>query len=480
MAQILTFNFKILFFQNSHLSRISNHYSIVICTEPPNLLNPSSSLFSPKTKKKKKKKTRVLFVQSLFQATNCKKMSDYLPNDALFDLLSPDVLIDVLTRLPIKTLGRCACVCKSWYYLITNPSFITTHLNRSSLVNNNHLLLILGGSSYCHLKERYLLLNEVFDKYAEFEFPVKASGSCFEIIGSCNGLLCIVHCNNDCGSAIGVYLWNPTIQKLMRLPPARLSSLLQGLIRQTMGFGFDPVTDDYKVVRIVYPGDRTLPQVDIFSLRTGRWRNISHLGLQYTISDLAPQACLNGAVHWLAEGWVIVSFHMGNEVFSEIVVPDGSGFGSPGSSSLVAKFQESLSLIHVQTTSSNFNCCIWVMKEYGISESWTKQFNIDMDTPLIKSVAGITWKGELLLATGWSLTAYDPKVKQFVSHELDEEYFPFTGYGYSFYAEDYIESLVLVAFKESPVLLEETSKKKKCMKKERMKRRAEKRSRPRY
>ena len=49
-----------------------------------------------------------------------RKMSDYLPNE---------VIIDILKRLPADSLIRCRCVCKSWYSLISIPHFITTHLN---------------------------------------------------------------------------------------------------------------------------------------------------------------------------------------------------------------------------------------------------------------------------------------------------------------------------------------------------------------
>ncbi|CAL5336658.1 unnamed protein product [Camellia sinensis] len=51
-------------------------------------------------------------------------MSDYIPNE---------LIIEILVRLPVQSLLRFTSVCKSWHSLITNPSFITKHLNLFSI-----------------------------------------------------------------------------------------------------------------------------------------------------------------------------------------------------------------------------------------------------------------------------------------------------------------------------------------------------------
>ncbi|XP_059630709.1 F-box protein At3g07870-like [Cornus florida] len=239
-------------------------------------------------------------------------MSDFLPSD---------VLIDVLARLPVKTIVQCTCVCKSWYSLLTSPSFITTHLNRSCLAktnnNDNHLLLIQNRSGDDGDRVRYSLMRywqarcetEMFCDYAELELPLKSERDPYlRVIGCCNGLVCL---SEDVFNYMEeLHLWNPSIRKTMALHPLR-------------------VTYQSHVVRIVHLLNGTSgsfevpPEVDVFSLSTGTWRNISHLGLQYTIREKAPQAYLNRAAHWLAYDrerrrdffFLIVSFHMGDEVF---------------------------------------------------------------------------------------------------------------------------------------------------------------------
>ncbi|KAF8409669.1 hypothetical protein HHK36_005748 [Tetracentron sinense] len=55
--------------------------------------------------------------------------------------LRQEIVVDILSRLPTKHLGRFRCVCKSWRTSLTDPHFIKMHLNRAT--QNNNLSLIL-------------------------------------------------------------------------------------------------------------------------------------------------------------------------------------------------------------------------------------------------------------------------------------------------------------------------------------------------
>ena len=53
-----------------------------------------------------------------------------------------DIITDVLSRVPVKSLLRFRCVSKPWCSLIDSPHFVKTHLNRS-VDNRTNLTLIL-------------------------------------------------------------------------------------------------------------------------------------------------------------------------------------------------------------------------------------------------------------------------------------------------------------------------------------------------
>ncbi|MCI26118.1 F-box/kelch-repeat protein, partial [Trifolium medium] len=56
-------------------------------------------------------------------------------------VLLDELIADILSRLPVKTLMQIKCVCKSWKTLISDdPSFAKLHLQRSP--RSTHLLLL--------------------------------------------------------------------------------------------------------------------------------------------------------------------------------------------------------------------------------------------------------------------------------------------------------------------------------------------------
>lgn len=46
--------------------------------------------------------------------------------------LPEDIILDILLRLPVKSIGRFQCACKSWRATISDQSFIRAHLERTA------------------------------------------------------------------------------------------------------------------------------------------------------------------------------------------------------------------------------------------------------------------------------------------------------------------------------------------------------------
>ncbi|KAG5523388.1 hypothetical protein RHGRI_035265 [Rhododendron griersonianum] len=239
-------------------------------------------------------------------------MSDYY--------LPPEVLSDVLLRLPVKTLLR------HWYGLITNPTFISQHLDKTLATPPPTCALV----RYCtqdpnhpsHFVERYSVRfdhdNNSFDEYTEPSFPFKSSSSCFEVVGSCNGLVCL----------------------------------------------FDDVSKD--------ESDQSKPAED--TERSG-----------------------------------ITTFGFKDEEFGELTLPE---FGVVGT---MMRLQDSLSLIDIAPypeDSCKFIWWVWVMKEYGVGESWTLLYRVHTGDAL-HGLVGFRMNRDLVMATDeGSLVTYDPESKQ--------------------------------------------------------------------
>ncbi|KAI8011306.1 F-box protein CPR1 [Camellia lanceoleosa] len=130
------------------------------------------------------------------------------------------------------------------------------------------------------------------------------------------------------------------------------------------------------------------------------------------------QAFVNGAVNWVAYGPhrvggfqnLILAFNMGTKTFSKMMLPPNVA-NRHVSCLLVKLFEESLAVFcHEQM--GRVSCCIWVMKEYEVVESWTKLFSIKLPIMLGKTL-GFRKNGEVPLSNdNYWLLSYDPGTKQ--------------------------------------------------------------------
>jgi F-box interacting protein len=374
------------------------------------------------------------------------EMSDCIPNE---------VVIEILSRLPVKSLIRFKCVSRTWRSLISSPHFIAAHLH-FALSNTQHPpYLLFRHYDGQHKKDCFPLPssgeNGVFFAYPsdfiELRYPHKSINQSFTIVGSSNGLLCLNILYND-----GYVFWNPSIRKAISLPDPSIRFSSHGPFLHSLGFGYDPTTDDYKLVRVVYlepegtsgvSFDAVPPLVEIYTLRTSAWRFVTAPGPPYVVDEWPLSVFINGAVHWLAHTpWnkgafrnVIVSFDMGDEAFHEMALPE-SLRGSEHLNVTVAVLDGLLALAPCNGWWGEEPYSVWVMKEYGVVESWTKQFDVDVREGLGRVVA-FRRKGGVPVNKAGELVSHEPSRQRILD-------LPIYGLTESFYLSTYVESLVLL------------------------------------
>lgn len=201
----------------------------------------------------------------------------------------------------------------------------------------------------------------------------------FTTVGSCNGLLCLsddrVYFMNT------IILWNPSIKKSVLLPKPNMIYGSYGSFIQCLGFGFDPVGNDYKVVRITSVDLVDKPQIEIYKLSSGVWQDVSSLELGCVIYNRGRQIYVNVASHWLARCSdlydVIVLFDMSLEVFRTMMLPVQLGSDDPLKSHDLMLYKSSLALTLWNVSGAEPCFCVYVMEEYGAEKSWTRKFCFD-------------------------------------------------------------------------------------------------------
>ncbi|PON83790.1 F-box domain containing protein [Trema orientale] len=279
--------------------------------------------------------------------------------------LNEDVLTVILSKLPVKSLMRFKCVCKSWYSLITSPTFVAMHFNNKDR-HKDFLAFVVGGRVVISLSISFLSYHTV-----QYSSNLSQNFHNTHFIGFCNGLLCVV------ANELTFHIINPATKesKVLKEPNKPLDS-------PSYGFAFDSKVNDYKVVRV------TLERTEILTLKSNSWRSIfmtdrstSVMKGVSTLVDLWSSAVMNNALHWIGlrldlNKKVIVAFDLVNEEFRDIKVPD-----HPNSSDLFCPsrhqcyvFQDCLSMTISYGFSSNRKIEVWLMKEYGVEGSWTKRY----------------------------------------------------------------------------------------------------------
>ena len=127
-----------------------------------------------------------------------------------------DIVINILKRLPVKSVIRLRCVSKSLYSSITTPYFISTHLNhtKNNVNRDNACVIHLPCSSRPTIPACTVALDRSFDTISEIRVPFDFPHPRLQIVGSCNGLLCLA----ELVYGDVLYLWNPSVRKLKKLP----------------------------------------------------------------------------------------------------------------------------------------------------------------------------------------------------------------------------------------------------------------------
>ncbi|KAE7995672.1 hypothetical protein FH972_000443 [Carpinus fangiana] len=364
--------------------------------------------------------------------------------------LPDDLVTLILLWLPVVSLLRFRCVCKSWYALITHQNFARKHLlhNKNS---NTHLLLktrnktmddyVLSTISY---EELQISLTQPLPP------PFFGNGKKFgiSVVGSCNGLVCLheEHAYNT----LKVVIWNPTTKETKIVPKSNLPlfaptgycTRIQG-----MGFGFDAKTNDYKIINFVSMYEHNFDdyfmkhveeiiyQKEVYSLSTDSWRKVD--GPQCFIVE-NPMAYTTGMGSWLAyvnePDAFVLSFDMSNEVFLKTPPPDNVTEKS------LFVLNESIAMVAVMPVDEKWREIrydIWLLLKVGVKDSWNRLFTIGPSFAKIHQPLGF-WKNDSMFSIKFDdgqLFLYDPPTKQMIDLQI-------RGHSNSMQLVTYMETLV--------------------------------------
>lgn len=211
-------------------------------------------------------------------------------------------------------------------------------------------------------------VNSMYDfsvtKIADDPFKTCLSGSYF--VGSCRGLVCLWKPDNEIRDDI--FLWNPATRKIKKLPIADILIPRNLIGSSVVGFGYDEVGDDLKVVRTA---DSQLAgiMVSVYSLKNNSWTRAETLSTRL-VGYFGVFA--NGSLYWLGGDKNIVAFDLGVHRHAEIPFPDGVDKTSKNGRGVIG-FNGCLGFIDHSPGSCTD---IWLMNN-RVENSWSKLLSLD-------------------------------------------------------------------------------------------------------
>ncbi|KAG8650721.1 hypothetical protein MANES_07G065200v8 [Manihot esculenta] len=288
--------------------------------------------------------------------------------------LFPEIIEDILLRLPVKSLVRFKSASKTLYSLISESRFVNLQAKRAS---NNPKILLFSVSGTCQSLDYETPFGNTC-AFVNLNIPRKVLKQVelgVDVIGSCSGLVCI-------GSNFDhkLVIWNPCTGTHLVIPYPSDS-----FTYYSYGFGYDPSSECFKIV-LVSLEERTIFQ--IFSSKSSSWRSLCcPYGSTYILVNYigdSPAPLLNGALHWLSYSKPqlpstflrpyeisseFIALDLAKEKFQKLPMPQSI----PNHRLVLGELGGCLSLLF---SPSMDKVEIWAMKEYGVKASWSKLLNV--------------------------------------------------------------------------------------------------------
>lgn len=369
--------------------------------------------------------------------TECATMAESLAE------LPPNILSEILSRLPIKSLFACRYVCKTFLDITSsNPYFNSLHSSKTSL----NLIMQFGDACnhptrYVHLVDSGLEIAFVFgeevglklmfqipnhpERYFKRYHLHAGEKNCFVLVNSCDGLLYFAE-RSVCERS---FVCNPITNEyvtLLGLDEER--SRLQ--LTMGMWFGFSRGENQYKVLRIFSTltgrpwemGYKHEIWAQIHVVGSSSWRDIKDQPISEYLTWDTCFTLLNGTVYWLCRypelKKLIIFFDFQQEKFGEVLPPLEFGIGWQ-----INQHRMSIGVLggRLSVTVNTESLDIWVVEKDESRVFWTKQFVIDKSIFMGYHISEGPWRPLQILGSGQIvmmllplvLICYDPKEKTF-------------------------------------------------------------------
>ncbi|CAH2038802.1 unnamed protein product [Thlaspi arvense] len=316
-----------------------------------------------------------------------------------------ELTVDILKKLPAKSLVRFRCVSKQWLSIISRRrGFIDSIVTRSSTQPPRDAHLIFENI-FSHRDVECCMVLSSSSRSPEEKSLLSIPEGTYDYV---RGL--ILSWSDYLNRAV---IYNPTTRQCLKLPEKEVRG------GGSCYLGYDPLENEYKVLFI--PIGSMEQACRVFTLGAKQWRTIQGVASH---GPLFGAVCIDGFIYYIAKAhdceyaflYQLMSFDVRSEKFYRVDAPETL----KDHASALIDYQGKL----------GFVCCkkgmeIWVVDDK--QSSWSRLFFYEMRGFQDWRVSGVTRRGEIVF-TSWMYVYldilcvfyYDPKQNSVRDVDFDQ------------------------------------------------------------
>ncbi|KAK6158351.1 hypothetical protein DH2020_005665 [Rehmannia glutinosa] len=196
-----------------------------------------------------------------------KKSQEPIAANAMANCVFPeDLMLCILTRLPVKSIIRFKSVCKPWCQLFSTPEFIKMHhVQFSSDPKNQSFIVHRIDKNYSNTISLFNIKSNV-KKQMILDHPFSSTHVIIDVFS-------------------------------ITIPSSKVDFEAHQMV--SLGFRYDAERADFKVVRI-FSLKMNIIGVEVYSVNSDSWRTIE-VDFQFNVLETKSVVIVNGNPYWVAK-----------------------------------------------------------------------------------------------------------------------------------------------------------------------------------
>ena len=208
------------------------------------------------------------------------------------ETIPTDLIIEILLRLPPKSIAKCRWASKLWDSILRRADFTELFITRSRARPQLLLSCVENEELFLSSIPQEVQNQDVVTANYHTRFPCGRSS---KIIGPVRGLVCLTHLRKYKKTA--PVICNPSTGQSLPLPNVKTRSILVNSF-----LGFDPVGKQFKILSMTTRDYLNCEEHQVLTLGTEKkmsWRKIQ-CSISHYFRHINHGICINGVVYYVA------------------------------------------------------------------------------------------------------------------------------------------------------------------------------------